>query len=90
LAACVEAAAPPPLIDVEQDAIAPRNRTDVDVIVIDVPAIIALEMSDAGGGLDLAYAHDLADPLRCEAATAWAAVAGEGQSGVCQPSRRRP
>ena len=44
----IEAALPFPLVDVVRAARAARDRADVDVAAIDVPAVLAFRISAAG------------------------------------------
>jgi hypothetical protein len=46
----VEAATPFPLVDVNRAAGAARNRSDMHIAVIDVPAILAFGITAAGEG----------------------------------------
>jgi hypothetical protein len=46
----IEAAFPFPLIDVRRAAHAPRDRTDMDIAVIGVPAVLAFGIAVAGEG----------------------------------------
>jgi hypothetical protein len=48
--AWIEAAAPSPLVDVDGAAGASRDRADMDIAVIDVPAVRALGIAAAGKG----------------------------------------
>jgi hypothetical protein len=44
----LEAAPPSPLVDIDRDAVPNCNRADMDITVIDVPAVLAFGVKAAG------------------------------------------
>jgi hypothetical protein len=78
LHARVKARVPPELLVVDRAAGAARNRADLHIAVIDVPAVLALGIAAAG--------EMRPDPSSRQ--TGWGEAAGYGAAGAVQPYPR--